>query len=286
MNTQDILHRIAEEYDSLTKTCKKVADYILDHRMEVQYMSITALADECGVADASISRFCRCLGYDGYNSLKLALAKLENVVVADDPHALNGDVTASDSILTMSKKLYTANLSALAQTVSAVNEEGIRSAVDIMCAARRVTVIGFGGSMVMAMEAWAKFSTISNKFQHISDSHMQAITLSLADPGDAIFFVSYSGTTKNFFEVLEAARNRGAKVILLTHFERCPAIEYADAVVLCGARESPLNMGSVAVKMGLLLMIDILFHEFYRRCPQLSSQNLETTTKSLGTKLL
>lgn len=288
MKTQDVLRRIEVEYNSLTRACKKVADYVLVHRKEVQYMSITALAEDCGVADASVSRFCRCLGYDGYNSLKLAMAKLENTAAAneDDPHALDGEITAADSIRTMSRKLYTANLAALAQTMEEIDEESIRAAVDILTAARRVTCVGFGGSMVMAMEAWAKFSTISNKFQHISDSHMQAIALSLADPGDAVLFVSYSGTTKNFFDILEAARSRGAKVILITHFHRCPAIDYADAVVLCGARETPLNAGSVAVKMGMLLVIDILFNEYSRRAPQQCGQNLETTIRLVNKKHL
>lgn len=285
--TQDVLRRIEVEYSGLTKACKKVADYVLAHRTEVQYMSITALADECSVADASVSRFCRCLGYDGYNSLKLAMAKLENTAAAkEDPHVLDGEVTAADSIQTMSRKLYTANLAALAQTIEEIDEKEIRSAVDILAAAKRVTCIGFGGSMVLAMEACARFSTISNKFQHISDSHMQAIALSLAEPGDAVLFVSYSGTTKNVFDILEAAKNRGAKVILITHFHRCPAIDYADAVVLCGARETPLNVGSVAVKMGVLLLIDILFNEYFRRNPQQSAQNLETTAKLVSKKHL
>ena len=110
--------------------------------------------------------------------------------------------------------------------------------------------------------------------------------MSLAEPGDAVLFVSYSGTTKNVFDILEAARNRGAKVILITHFHRCPAIDYADAVVLCGARETPLNVGSVAVKMGVLLLIDILFNEYFRRNPQQSAQNLETTAKLVSKKHL
>ena len=37
-------------------------------------MSISELAEACTVAEATISRFCRRLGYKGYNAFKLAIA--------------------------------------------------------------------------------------------------------------------------------------------------------------------------------------------------------------------
>ena len=57
----NILERIHASYYQLTATERKVADYVLAHIGQVQFMSITQLADECGTADASISRFCRAL---------------------------------------------------------------------------------------------------------------------------------------------------------------------------------------------------------------------------------
>ena len=75
MEYKDVLDTMTGEYNNLTKSGRKAADYIFAHRVEAQYMSITALAEECGVAEATISRFCRTLGFSGYNDFKLALAK-------------------------------------------------------------------------------------------------------------------------------------------------------------------------------------------------------------------
>ena len=66
----DILERIHASYYQLTAAERKVADYVLAQHPQVQFMSITQLADECGTADASISRFCRSLKLKGFNAFK------------------------------------------------------------------------------------------------------------------------------------------------------------------------------------------------------------------------
>ena len=71
----NIIERIHASYYQLTAAEKKVADYVLAQREQIQFMSITQLADECGVADATISRFCRSLKLKGFNAFKLELAQ-------------------------------------------------------------------------------------------------------------------------------------------------------------------------------------------------------------------
>ena len=63
MHENNVFETISREYYDLTASEKKAADYLLTHQEESQYMSIAELADECGVAEATVSRFCRRLGY-------------------------------------------------------------------------------------------------------------------------------------------------------------------------------------------------------------------------------
>ena len=72
-----ILDSITEQYHSLTKSGKKLADYVFSHTTETQYLSITSLAENCKVSEATITRFCRGLGLSGYNAFKLALAQAD-----------------------------------------------------------------------------------------------------------------------------------------------------------------------------------------------------------------
>lgn len=271
MEYKDVLDTMTGEYNNLTKSGRKAADYIFAHRVEAQYMSITALAEECGVAEATISRFCRTLGFSGYNDFKLALAKASGAPAADDEVGIYGKVLPEDSITDMCKKLYATN---------------VGRAVKYLSAAQRVYCFGQGGSLVIAMEAWARFITAAPQFQCIEDSHMQAMAAALSTPDDVILFFSYSGATKDMLDVLRPARRRGAKIILVTHFAKSPAAAMADVTLLCGSKEGPLQSGSVAAKMGLLFIIDVLFNEYCRTNPALTEANREATAGAISAKLL
>ena len=52
MTAHNIFETISSQYFQLTNSEKKVADYVLRHRIDVQYMSISELAEECTVAVA------------------------------------------------------------------------------------------------------------------------------------------------------------------------------------------------------------------------------------------
>ena len=82
--TGNILESITAQYHSLTRSGKKLADYIFAHTGEAQYFSISTLAENSGVSEASITRFCHGLGLAGYNDFKLALAKASGAPAADD----------------------------------------------------------------------------------------------------------------------------------------------------------------------------------------------------------
>ena len=70
----NVFEKINSEYYQLTSAEKKVADYAVIHQQKTQFMSISELAEEAGVAEATISRFCKRLGYKGYSAFKLAVA--------------------------------------------------------------------------------------------------------------------------------------------------------------------------------------------------------------------
>ena len=255
--------KISNAYYSLTAAEKKVADYVIIHQQESQYMSISELAEACGVAEATISRFARRLNYKGYNAFKLAVAHSTAGRSAGNP--LSGQVLAEDGVSDVCQKLFAANVDAMEQTLSLLRPEDVTAAGDLLERADKVLCMGQGGSMVMAQEAAHLFSTAFGKYFAVTDSHMQAIAATQLGPRDVILYFSYSGATRDMVENCLLARERGAKVILVTRFPKSPGASCADVVLECGAREGPLQMGSVAARMGQLFLIDVLFSEVCRR---------------------
>lgn len=281
-----ILDSISSQYNAMTRTGRRLADYIFSNKSVAQYMSITTLAESSGVSEATITRFCRGLGLSGYNDFKLALARADQTTVIGDPYNTDEVVTDSDSFDNVCRKLYQTDVSALSETLSLMDEDKAAQAATLLSEAHRIYCFGQGGSNVMAMEAWARFSTASSHFIHIEDSHMQAMASSLCTPEDVILFFSYSGSTRDMLDTLRPAKNGGAKIITITHFSNSPVVALSDVVLLCGSNESPLQSGSIAAKMGQLFIIDYLFYAYCLQNPKLCADARAATAQATATKLL
>lgn len=263
-DVQNVFDKISSEYYSLTASEKKTADFVLANQGDTQFMSISELADASGVAEATISRFCRRLGYKGYNAFKLAVAN-SSAQPKTWGNPLSGDILQDDSIADISRKLLHTNQEAMNQTMEMIRPDAIRQAADLLEQSDKVLCMGQGGSMLIANEAAHLFSTVSNKFFPVSDSHLQAVAATMMGENDIILFFSYSGSTLAMMETLQLAAQRGGKVILVTRFPNSPGADLADVVLQCGANESPLQSGSVAARIAQLYLMDVLFNEFCRR---------------------
>lgn len=284
--TTNVLEAITEKYHSLTRSGKKLADYIFAHTTESQYLSITSLAENCDVSEATITRFCRALGYPSYNAFKLALAQADHVTDLGDPTDCNEPITSKDSTDTMCRKVHAANIAALNATLELLDEGSLMSASRLLASSEKIYCFGHGGSSIMAMEAWARFSTAASNFIHITDSHMQAMAIALATPKDAILFFSYSGSTKDMEDIFNVAQERKVPIILITHFPKSRAAEFAQIILQCGYNESPLQSGSISAKVGQLFLIDCLFYGFCRQNPELRAAARSSTAKAIANKLL
>lgn len=261
---QSVILKIGSDYYSLTPAEKRLADFILANQEKVVQLSISELARASGVAEATVSRFSRHMGYKSFPLLKLAVANaMAQARLGDTP--LSGQVGPADDLQTMAKKLYRANTEAMVQTMEVLDLAVVSQVATVLHQARQVLCMGQGGSMLIAREAAHLFSTVSNKFRPVEDSHMQAMAASVMDHGDVIFFFSYSGSTRDVLEITAIARDRGAKVVLVTRFPNSPGAQIADFVLQCGANESPMQSGSVAARIAQMYLLDVLFSEYSRR---------------------
>lgn len=259
----DVFEKINGEYYQLTSAEKKVADYAVIHQQQTQFMSISELAEEAGVAEATISRFCKRLGYKGYSAFKLAIA---NATASRMDHGAGDEEEAEeDSVEGMCRAVYRGDSEALAQTLELIQADMVRKAADMIVSAGRVLCMGQGGSMILSQECAHLFSTIQLNFMAVMDSHLQAIAASQLTPGDLVIYFSYSGSTKELIKNLQIIRDRKARIILVTRFPKSPGAAYADIVLQCGSREGPLQGGSVAARIAQLYLMDVLFHEVCRR---------------------
>ncbi len=281
--SDNVFELISSNYYDLTASEKKIADHISAEPENVQELGISELAESCGTAMATVSRFARKLGFDSFNAMKIAIA---HTISAKSGHAelLTGKITMEDSFADECEKIYNADLGVLAQTYELIDQEAYLKAVEMLLKAGKIVCMGQGGSSIISMEAAHLFSTVSGKFSCVQDGHMQAIAISNMTPEAVIIYFSYSGSVRDMMENLSLARQTGIGTILITRFPKSPGAEFADVILQCGSSESPLQLGSVQARISQLFMLDMLFSEYCRRNYDAARQSKERIASAISEK--
>lgn len=248
-------------YRSLTTSEKKVADYVFNNMDKVIYYSITDLAEEAGVGETTVLRFCRKVGLKGYQDFKLTIAQNfseANTTVSED---------SEDSLVnSISKNL----INTISSTASMLNEEDLEESIRLLMEAKRIHFFGIGTSGITALDAKSRLLRIGIQSDVIVDAHLQAMSAVTLGIDDVVIGISLSGSTRDTIEPIKIAKNNGATVIAITYHLRSPITQYADIVLLGGAKESPLEGGSLNVKVSQLFVIDLL-------CSGIALMNKERT---------
>lgn len=271
----DIIHA---HYYQLSAAERKVADHVLSHLEEIQYQSINHIAEECSVADATVSRFCRSLGLKGFHDFKLEIARHLASSLAARDRRRKIQYTNQNPV----QKVGQASLDAIEQTLALLKPQDITSAVIQIEKSRKILCMGSGASMIIAKECAHLFSTVCNKFFAVEDSHLQVSAAATLQPQDLIVLFSYSGETKNGIALLEIAKARNVPSILITRQPKSHAAQLADIVLCCGSIESPFQFGSVPARVAQLVLLDILFNEYISRNQEQCDQSLNRIGTALA----
>lgn len=249
-----LLH-LRSAYPTLRPAERRVANQILDNPSEAVHLSITELATRSEVSDATVVKFCKRLGYKGFQEFKILLAQ----DVAVQPEPIYGAVEPDNDVRTIKEKIFQANITALQDTAKVLDTEALESAVQAMARAREIHFYGLGASGIVALDAEQKFSRIGLRASAFVDAHMQITRAVLLKPQDVAIGLSYSGETLEIVEALQAARSAGAVTIAITNFSASTVAQKADLVLLTSSQENIFRSGAISSRIAQLSTIDTLF---------------------------
>lgn len=272
-----ILH-LKSAYSELRPSEQRLADVILNDPPRIVHLSITELASEANVSDATIVKFCKRLGYKGFPEFKILLAQ----DVAMKPSSIYGQVEQDDPVKTVTEKIFQANITALQDTVQVLNSDAMQKAVEVLAQAAEIHFYGMGASGLVALDAEQKFSRIGLRALSFVDGHAQVTRASLLKPGDVAVGLSYSGETEEIIEALQTARLAGAFTLAITNYPASSVVDVADLVLLTASEEDILRCGAISSRIAQLSTIDALFVSVALVDFEQSRESIERTKKALS----
>ncbi|UOQ84116.1 MurR/RpiR family transcriptional regulator [Gracilibacillus salinarum] len=252
---QTCLDQVRRNYPKFSVTERKIADYILRNPNQIIHSSINQLAEDLHVADSTVFRFCKRIGYKGYQAMKIALAS-EVVSSLQDIHE---KVDQGDSVETVASKVFRSNMNALEETLQIIDEEEVQKAVKSLTNARFVHFFGTGGSNVVAFDAYHKFVRTGIAVQAVSDTHMQLMAASQLEEGDCAILISHSGSSKDIIHILNVLKEKNVTTIAITNFAKSTLSAAADIALYTSSGETDFRAEAFSSRIAQLSLLDLLY---------------------------
>jgi DNA-binding MurR/RpiR family transcriptional regulator len=249
-----VLRAIRLRLDDLRNSEKKVALAVLDSPNTVIYQSISELAENAGVSEPTVLRFCRALGFRGYHDLKIQLAQ----DLVPEVKNIHEDVASGDDAATLIRKVLNANVIAINATLDTLDPTMVERAIQALARAKHIHFFGLGGSGAVAMDAHHKFFRLGVPCGWQSDSHMQAMCAALMTPRHVVVAISHSGSTKDIVESLEFAKASGATTIAIVSHRKSPVASLADIALCVQTKETGFKPEPMSSRIAHLCVIDVL----------------------------
>src|SRR3954469_23777890 len=195
--TFSVLDRIKTLQSQMPATMAKIAAVLVDDPKAPLSLSITELADRAGTSAASVTRFCRMLGYSGYSPLRVGIA--EDVGPGGPQAAWIADIGRSfgpdDPADEIRQALLNTHVLSLQTTAGLLDLPKTIRVADAIAKARHVDVYGVGGSALTALEVEARLYRIGVNVHTWAEVHNGLTSAAILDRHCVAIALSNTGRT-------------------------------------------------------------------------------------------
>lgn len=239
----------------LTKVQQKIAEYFIQNPERVGMSSSMEVAKAIGVSDASITRFARAIGYEGFTDLKNDIYSNLAMQATGGVNSLSlterfdenrikygGDGSSADYMRILQYNLE--------RTLHQNTEEQFQQAVELLCRAKHRYIIGFRGCLGVASQCAWLLRFLLDHIVCISDEGPGAVgSLQDISPKDCVLFFSISRYYKVDLKLAQLARKRGARICLVTNSVLSPLANLADVALLAETKHVSFFNSSAALNL-------------------------------------
>lgn len=233
-----------------TKAQKKIADYFLDNQLLLSQKSLRQAAEEIGVSDASVLRFVREIGYDGYNALKDDL----NLIISE--RVTSGALSSRldrQATLPVDQHFADAFAHTMCEAIENVFQQNnlalFDQIVEQLNTAHHKYIAGFRGCGGVAHYFARTLRYVINGVVEITAADVDTFGLLQGiGENDVLIFFCFARYYKIDIEICKLAQEKGVKIFLLTDDLISPVASYADHIIVIGTNSmsfynamTPLN---------------------------------------------
>lgn len=248
---------LCSSYDTFFEAERKIADYILEHKSQTVDMTVAELASASQTSDATVSRFCRRCGFNGFHHLKMTLAR-EVTEKLEHSAEVSNDISRRDIPQSL-RNILSNKVEELTQTVSMMDPVQLDKILGLMENARTVQLVAVGNTIPVALDGAFKLNQlgINAVSGNIWETQM-AFTCNLG-PADVVIIISNSGFSKRLMTLMAVAKENQCKTVAITNHETSPLGQACDYHITTATRERLLLGEFCFSRVSATMVVEILY---------------------------
>jgi DNA-binding MurR/RpiR family transcriptional regulator len=276
---ESTIHRIRRLYPEMGPGEKKIADYILNNTSNILECSVTTLAKLSGCGDATVVRFSRRVGYDGFQALKIGIAGEMGAT-----SSVSSEIGTDDTCFEIYKKHVEDIRYTLQNTETVLDADMLERAAKSIMNAQRIVIFGLGNSAAIATDAAHKLLRVGLNAQACCDNHLQAIIASHLDRNSVVIGISHSGSSKDVVEALRLSKIGNATTICITNHDSSPIVAASDIALFTKSEETRYSILALSSRIAQLAILDAIYTYIVIHSDKASLQAIYKTEYSLQNK--
>lgn len=233
MNLQQLLNFIRREQEKFPAAQRMVAAYVLENYTRIPFLSITVLAQNIGVSDNTIVKFCNSLGYSKFTEFKKVFSEyahselvIYNKIAESELQAEGNDYFALGQ---------NEDVAAIQATLNdPLNQENLPKLLTMIDRAKHIYITGGRASAMLAGLFANMLRYLNLKVYEVSFGVGDYLDrLSMIERDDLVIAISLPRYTAQVVEALKDLKEREVPIALITDTGLSPAEPYADIAFHC-----------------------------------------------------
>lgn len=237
-----IFSKIEEVRDSLTKSEKKLVEYIENNSYKVRSYNVMELSEKSGISAPSIIRFVKKIGYSGFFEMRMALNR----------HSIQN--TKSEKKYNSIVELYK---SGLENTLDFMDEKILENLMEIIKESKKIVVAGIEGSEEIAHDFYKNLLIKGKNIFFDRDVDILKIIVNKFSEKDILILFSHFGENPKLIELIELAYAKEAVVIAITKAEKNSIGEKSDINIITDNNERLFKITQKVIADTIIENIDL-----------------------------
>lgn len=249
--TEDFSQLVTNRFTQLTKSEKRIANFLRKNLNDVAFMAASEIADQLDVSEATVVRFARSMGYSSYPALRASIqsSMRDRVTHSSRIRSRIDDLRTSSDIF---ERLAASEIDFLGQAMESVNREQMDRAVNMMRERQRVYVFGTGPSLSLVDLLEIRLRRFGKDVFCLRSSGREILEpLLTLGPDDLLIVICFFSINPSLKLVLEYANEVRCPVVMITDTLDTIIGDKAD-VVLAAKRGPVSEFHSLVVPMTII----------------------------------